>query len=148
MVFPTPIQNFGLGHKCASVDEFPFCCHLVSDEYEELLSEALEAAQRLCNQQQQKGFIPSACPGISKTVSCAGADRLQTGMRGAWGKLYGTVACVNIGQIIFLIHCKENNARRLPDGFVTSFLVTRRSLSVRRGDSPTLTRVITIVEEG
>ncbi|KAG8925429.1 60S ribosomal protein L10 [Tulasnella sp. 417] len=43
-------------------------------------------------------------------LSCAGADRLQTGMRGAWGKPYGTVARVNIGQIILSIRCKEQNA--------------------------------------
>lgn len=36
--------------------------------------------------------------------------RLQTGMRGAWGKPYGTVARVNIGQILLSIRCKENNA--------------------------------------
>ena len=31
-------------------------------------------------------------------------------MRGAWGKPYGTVARVNIGQIIMSIRCKEQNA--------------------------------------
>ena len=60
-------------------------------------------------------------------LSCAGADRsvivkelcevdgiflfrLQTGMRGAWGKPYGTVARVNIGQVILSIRCKDANA--------------------------------------
>jgi len=43
-------------------------------------------------------------------LSCAGADRLQTGMRGAWGKPYGTAARVNIGQIILSIRCKDANA--------------------------------------
>jgi len=33
--------------KRASVDEFPYYCHLVSDEYEQLSSEALDAA-RIC----------------------------------------------------------------------------------------------------
>ncbi|KAH8918578.1 60S ribosomal protein L10-A, partial [Atractiella rhizophila] len=46
---------------------------------------------------------------INKMLSCAGADRLQTGMRGAWGKPYGTVARVNIGQIILSIRCKDSN---------------------------------------
>lgn len=31
-------------------------------------------------------------------------------MRGAWGKPYGTVARVNIGQIILSIRCKDANA--------------------------------------
>ena len=67
---------------------------------------------------------------INKMLSCAGADRcvekcflytfaltlttytyrLQTGMRGAWGKPYGTVARVDIGQIILSIRCKDSNA--------------------------------------
>ena len=37
---------------------------------------------------------------INKMLSCAGADRLQTGMRGAFGKAHGTAARVKIGQIL------------------------------------------------
>ena len=48
---------------------------------------------------------------INKMLSCAGADRLQTGMRGAFGKTYGTVARVNIGQILCSIRCRENVAK-------------------------------------
>lgn len=40
-------------------------------------------------------------------LSCAGADRLQTGMRGAWGKPNGTVARVNIGQIIMSVRTRD-----------------------------------------
>ena len=36
-------------------------------------------------------------------LSCAGADRLQTGMRGAFGKPQGTVARVRIGQVIMSV---------------------------------------------
>lgn len=46
---------------------------------------------------------------INKMLSCAGADRLQTGMRGAWGKPNGTVARVNIGQIILSVRTRDNN---------------------------------------
>merc|ERR1719498_2142155 len=42
-------------------------------------------------------------------LSCAGADRLQTGMRGAFGKTYGTVARVNIGQILLSVRSKDAN---------------------------------------
>lgn len=31
-------------------------------------------------------------------------------MRGAWGKPYGTVARVNIGQILLSVRCKDSNA--------------------------------------
>jgi large subunit ribosomal protein L10e len=40
-------------------------------------------------------------------LSCAGADRLQTGMRGAFGKPQGTVARVNIGQIILSVRTRD-----------------------------------------
>ena len=44
---------------------------------------------------------------INKMLSCAGADRLQTGMRGAWGKPKGTVARVNIGQILLSVRTRD-----------------------------------------
>ena len=40
-------------------------------------------------------------------LSCAGADRLQTGMRGAYGKPNGLVARVNIGQILLSIRTRD-----------------------------------------
>ena len=45
---------------------------------------------------------------INKMLSCAGADRLQTGMRGAFGKPNGTVARVNIGQIILSLRTRDS----------------------------------------
>ncbi|CAF5066316.1 unnamed protein product [Rotaria magnacalcarata] len=42
-------------------------------------------------------------------LSCAGADRLQTGMRGAFGKPLGTVARVNIGQVIISVRVKDQH---------------------------------------
>ena len=44
---------------------------------------------------------------INKMLSCAGADRLQTGMRGAWGKPNGTVARVHIGQILLSVRTRD-----------------------------------------
>merc|ERR1712071_355935 len=46
---------------------------------------------------------------INKMLSCAGADRLQTGMRGAFGKPQGTVARVHIGQPIMSIRSNDKN---------------------------------------
>merc|ERR1711879_406357 len=45
---------------------------------------------------------------INKTLSCAGADRLSTGMRGAFGKAYGTAARVQIGQVLISVRTKED----------------------------------------
>lgn len=44
---------------------------------------------------------------INKMLSCAGADRLQTGMRGAYGKPNGLVARVDIGDFLFSVRLRE-----------------------------------------
>lgn len=47
---PDPkVKIFDLGRKRAGVDDFPLCIHLVSNEYEQLSSEALEAARISAN---------------------------------------------------------------------------------------------------
>merc|ERR1719264_1945757 len=48
---------------------------------------------------------------INKTLSCAGADRLSTGMRGAFGKAYGTAARVKIGQVLVSIRTKDEKVQ-------------------------------------
>merc|ERR1712159_248519 len=112
------IRIYDLGRKKASVDDFPFCAHLTSDELEQVSSEALEACRIACNKYMTKNagkdsfhvrirVHPFHVLRINKMLSCAGADRLQTGMRGAFGKSYGTVARVKIGQILASIRCRE-----------------------------------------
>ncbi|KAI5390249.1 60S ribosomal protein L10 [Lathyrus oleraceus] len=44
---------------------------------------------------------------INKMLWCAGADRLQTGMRGAFGKPLGIRARVAIGQLLLSVRCKD-----------------------------------------
>lgn len=44
---------------------------------------------------------------INKMLSCAGADRLQTGMRGAFGKPQGLVARVDIGDVLISVRVRE-----------------------------------------
>lgn len=118
---PDPkIRIYDLGRKKAGVDDFPLCVHMVSNEYEQLSSEALEAGRICCNKYITKmsgkdsfhmrvRVHPFHVVRINKMLSCAGADRLQTGMRGAFGKPQGTVARVQIGQIIFSVRTKDNN---------------------------------------
>jgi len=112
------IRIYDLGRKRASVDDFPTCVHLVSNEYEQLSSEALEAARICANKYLVKiagkeGFHlrirvhPYHVVRINKMLSCAGADRLQTGMRGAFGKPNGLVARVNIGQILLSVRTRD-----------------------------------------
>lgn len=53
---------------------------------------------------------------INKMLSCAGADRLQTGMRGAFGKPIGLVARVNIGQVLVSVRTKDSNKAVVIEG--------------------------------
>lgn len=118
---PDPkIRIFDLGRKKARVEEFPLCVHLVSDEYEQLSSEALEAGRICANKYLVKycgkdffhirmRLHPFHVLRINKMLSCAGADRLQTGMRGAFGKPLGTVARVHIGQPIMSVRAKDTH---------------------------------------
>lgn len=129
---------------------------MVSNEYEQLSSEALEAARICANKYVSTLHLLSPYAGqrrlvrksnplmlvccyrylvkvagkegfhlrvrahpyhvvrINKMLSCAGADRLQTGMRGAWGKPNGTVARVNIGQILLSVRTRDNRTFLYP----------------------------------
>jgi len=116
---PDPkIRIYDAGKKKYPVDDFPFAAHMVSMEKEQLSSEALEAARVACNKYMVKNagkdsfhlrirVHPWHVLRINKMLSCAGADRLQTGMRGAFGKTYGTVARVEIGQILLSVRARD-----------------------------------------
>lgn len=118
---PDPkIRIYDLGRKKAKVDEFPCCIHMISKEWEQISSEALEAARICANKYLVKTcgkdafhlrvrIHPFHVTRINKMLSCAGADRLQTGMRGAFGKPQGTVARVNIDQVMMSVRVKENH---------------------------------------
>jgi large subunit ribosomal protein L10e len=116
------LRIYDIGRKKAKFDEFPYCVHLVSGEKEQVTSEALEAARIACNKYMQtkcgkENFHmrtrkhPWHVIRINKMLSCAGADRLQQGMRGAFGKPYGRAARVNIGDIIISIRCNANHVQ-------------------------------------
>ncbi|PYH28206.1 60S ribosomal protein uL16 [Aspergillus neoniger CBS 115656] len=119
---PDPeIRIFNLGRsKKANVNDFSLCVHLVSNEYKQLSSEALEAACICANKYLVKiagkedfhlrvRVHPFHVICINKMLSCAGADCLQTGICGAFGKPQGTVVCVNISQIILSVCTRDTN---------------------------------------
>jgi large subunit ribosomal protein L10e len=118
---PDPkIRIYDLGSKKASVLSFPKHVVMVSDELEQLSSEALEAARICANKYMTKNIgkesfhlrmrcHPYHVTRINKMLSCAGADRLQTGMRGAYGKPQGLVARVRIGQPLMSIRIRDHH---------------------------------------
>merc|ERR1711977_777285 len=119
---PDPkIRIFDAGRKKAGCDDFPTALHLVSLEKEQLSSEALEAARIACNKYMVKfagkdAFHLRVRPHpfhvlrINKMLSCAGADRPQTGMRGAFGKATGVAARVDIGQILLSVRARDGHS--------------------------------------
>jgi large subunit ribosomal protein L10e len=120
---PDPkIRIYETGKKKIPCDDFPSAIHMVSDELQQISSEALEAARIAANKYMVsnagKDFFhirvrphPYQVLRINKMLSCAGADRLQTGMRGAWGKSYGTAARCRIGQVLLTIRTKDEKVQ-------------------------------------
>jgi large subunit ribosomal protein L10e len=113
------LRIYDVGNKKAPCDMFPSTVHLVSDEYEQITSEAMEAARVACNKYMikvaGKDFFhlrmrahPYHVIRINKMLSCAGADRLQTGMRGAFGKPSMVAARVDIGQVLMSVRTRDD----------------------------------------
>jgi len=118
------IKIFDVGAKEAPVDLFPFVAHLVCDEKQQISSEALEAARVCVNKYLVKtvgkeGYHirvrahPFHVLRANKMLSCAGADRLSSGMRHSYGKPIGVAARVDIGQILLSVRSKDPNEKHV-----------------------------------
>lgn len=126
---PDPkIRIYDIGQKKGETDSLPFVVHIVSDEVEQISSEALEAARIAANKYLTKTIgkdhfhmrcrvHPWHVIRINKMLSCAGADRLQTGMRNAFGKSYGKVARVKIGSILYSVRIREQDVKKALEAF-------------------------------
>jgi len=112
------IRIFDVGAKRAHVDNFPFVAHLVCDEKQQISSEALEACRVAINKHLTKMVgkdayhikiraHPFHVLRANKMLSCAGADRLSSGMRHSYGKPIGVAARVDIGQILISVRAKD-----------------------------------------
>ena len=126
---PDPkLKIYDIGKKKAPVDTFPYVVHIVSDEVEQICSEALEASRISANKYLTKHvgkenfhlrcrIHPWHVLRINKMLSCAGADRLQSGMRGAFGKSYGKAARVKIGTILYSVRLREQHIKPALEAF-------------------------------
>jgi large subunit ribosomal protein L10e len=122
------LRIYDVGKKKAGVEAFPFVIHIISEERNQVSSEALEAARVAANKYLTK-FVgkdnfhmrcrvhPWHVLRINKMLSCAGADRLQTGMRGAFGKPIGKVARVKIGTILYSVRVREADIKKAMEAF-------------------------------
>eukprot|EP00553_Chaetoceros_curvisetus_P004597 CAMPEP_0204618666 /NCGR_PEP_ID=MMETSP0717-20131115/5237_1 /ASSEMBLY_ACC=CAM_ASM_000666 /TAXON_ID=230516 /ORGANISM="Chaetoceros curvisetus" /LENGTH=217 /DNA_ID=CAMNT_0051632455 /DNA_START=74 /DNA_END=727 /DNA_ORIENTATION=+ len=112
------IRIYDVGNKSAAVDLFPFVAHLVCDEKQQISSEALEACRVAINKYLGKHVgkenyhirmraHPFHVLRANKMLSCAGADRLSSGMRHSYGKPIGVSARVDIGQVLLSVRAKD-----------------------------------------
>eukprot|EP00501_MAST-03F_sp_TOSAG23-6_P001087 GSMAST32.ASY1.ANO1.1130.1 assembled CDS len=83
---------------------FPLCIHLVSNEREQISSEALEAAQNFHMRIRAHPF------------HVLRADRLSSGMRGSYGKPVGMIARVRIGQVLMSVRGKDTSRDAIIEG--------------------------------
>jgi len=113
-----------VGAKKAPVDMFPFVAHLACDEKQQISSEALEACRVAVNKHLTKTIgkdsyhirirvHPFHVIRANKMLSCAGADRLSSGMRHSYGKPIGVAARVNIGQILLSVRAKDPSEKHV-----------------------------------
>lgn len=111
------VSKFIMGDSKSS---FEYSISLISLSNMQLRHNALEAARISANKVLfdalgETGYILKVCvyPHIilreNKMIATAGADRLQEGMRRAFGKPIGRAARVKIGQPVLSISVNETN---------------------------------------
>jgi large subunit ribosomal protein L10e len=137
---PAPkVSKFNMGDLST---HFPKIIHLVAREHVQIRHNALESARVSANKVLtdkwgETGYRLQLCvyPHIilreNKMIATAGADRLQEGMRRAFGKPTGRAARVENGQSILIISVPE-------DGVETA----KKALHVAGTKLPMKTRMI------
>ncbi|MBC7084773.1 MAG: 50S ribosomal protein L16 [Methanomethylovorans sp.] len=111
------IIHYDMGSK---TEDFPVKLSLVAKEKCQIRHTALEAARitanrAIMNTAGRTGYhlklrlYPHEVLRENKQATGAGADRVSSGMRGAYGKNVGTAARVSAGQKIFTISVNKEN---------------------------------------
>ncbi len=111
------VIHYDMGNKTA---EFPIKVTLIANERCQIRHTALEAARitanrALTNAAGRSGFhlklrvYPHEVLRENKQATGAGADRVSSGMRGAYGKNVSTAARVRAGQKIFTVSVNKDN---------------------------------------
>src|SRR5918992_3529039 len=129
-------------------DNYDYKVELIATEKLQIRHNALEAARLAANKRMAQAgetsffstlrVYPHVLLRENKMIATAGADRLQEGMRRAFGKSTGLAARVQPGQVIFEAHVSAANLRLAKDGFKVA--------SSKLG-CPTTTRIVTLREQ-
>ncbi|AEH61661.1 ribosomal protein L10.e [Methanosalsum zhilinae DSM 4017] len=110
------IIHYDMGNKSA---EFPIKLSLLAEEKCQIRHTALEAARITANRLLMKSgrasyhlklrVYPHEVLRENKQATGAGADRVSSGMREAYGKNVGTAARLSAGQKIFTVGVNKEN---------------------------------------
>jgi large subunit ribosomal protein L10e len=141
------ITQFEMGYKKG---DFPIEMQLVAENGVCIRHTALEAARIACNRTIQKkagsqGYFmkihifPHEVIRENKMATGAGADRISSGMRNAFGKAVGTAARVRSGQVIITLKVGRANFKEAKIALWKAGLriPTTFRIEVIRGEAPT-----------
>lgn len=118
--------------------EYDYCVQLCSNEKVQIRHMAIESARLAANKTVEKttgetGYFsvlkiyPHILLRENKMIATAGADRLQEGMRRAFGKAVSLAARVKQGQVLMEMHVKKEHldvAKRALEGACVKLPVT------------------------
>jgi large subunit ribosomal protein L10e len=106
---------------------FDYTYDLVADHDVQLRDNSLEAARQAANKYLEKTIpnlyffkvrvFPHNVIRENKMIAGAGADRLQKGMRLAYGRSTDRAARINTGQAVFTIHVAKANAQHIVEAY-------------------------------
>src|ERR687894_1429479 len=128
--------------------DYDYRLELVVTERIQIRHNSLEAARLAANKTMAQAgdmsffarlrVYPHVILRENKMIATAGADRLQEGMRRAFGKSTGLAARIRPGQVIFEAYVTAANLELAQDGFKTAASKIGR---------PTVTRITPLKEE-
>src|ERR687889_1405064 len=108
-------------------NDYDYRLELVITERMQIRHNSLEAARLAANKTMSQAgdmsffarlrVFPHVILRENKMIATAGADRLQEGMRRAFGKATGLAARIQPGQVIFEAYVTSANLRLAKDGF-------------------------------
>ena len=120
--------------------------HMVADHDVQLRDNTLEAGRQAANKYLEKTILnqyffkvrvyPHNVIRENKMIAGAGADRLQKGMRKAYGRATDRAARVHAGQEIFTVNVGKANVPHILEGFRRAKLKMSGKYTIRQADNP------------
>jgi large subunit ribosomal protein L10e len=122
-------------------NNYDYKLELIATEKMQLRHNALEAARLAANKRMAQAgetsffsmlrIYPHVILRENKMIATAGADRLQEGMRRAFGKSTGLAARITPGQVIYEAYVTDANVDLAKDGFKMAASKIGRPTTIR-----------------